>query len=359
MKNIAFILPNLNGGGAERVALNYLRQLHKAGYPVTLIVLEKTKDLLHLIPKDVIIVDLKKRSASRSVTVLIKTLRSIRPDIVFTTHSRIAGLLAPLKPILPNFVHIARMLNMPSLERQHSVYGLLRRILYARGFKSADLVIAQTEAMKDDASEVFKLNPEKVLILSNPLDTSFIEQCLLDVTNPFSSDELAIVASGRITSQKGFDILVKALSSVIEEYPSARLYILGEDHGEKENINVLVGDLGLSEKVTFLGLQSNPYRYYKYCKLFVLSSRWEGFPNALLENFYLNTPIVATRCVPVIEELISTGVNGEVADVDDSHGLGISIRKALKLDRKDIKNADYQGGNLEKIISDVEKLICP
>lgn len=350
MKKIIFILPSLNAGGAERVALNFLRQLNVCKYDITLVVLDKTTDLMHLVPKCIRVVDLETKSARRSFWQLLKVFRHFTPDVVFTTHSRISTILMLAKPFSPAFKHIARMQSTPSLEKKHLSYGAFRRWLYALGFLNADVVVAQSDAMKADAVGIFKLKPEKINVLPNPLDSKHINECLTGASSPFPSGQIIAVASGRLAYAKGYDVLLKALPAVVEKHPKLVLYILGKDNGEEVRLRKLVSELQLDQFVKFLGYQSNPYPYYRFCDLFILSSRWEGFPNVVLENIYMNTPIVATRCVPVVEELIVEGANGELCEVEDIGSLADAISDCLHLKRKSIRNSDYEGAKLETLL---------
>jgi glycosyltransferase involved in cell wall biosynthesis len=348
LKKILFIVPNLNAGGAERVALNYLRQLDLEEYLVSLVCFQKTEDLLSLIPPSVEIIDLKTCKATRSYLPLLNLLHKLRPDVVFTTHSRVAALLYFVKPFAPRFRHLARMLNSPGLEKRHAAYGFIRRKLFGLGFFSANVVIAQTEEMKEDGIKVFGLKEEKVQVLSNPLDIAFIDKCLDGTQSPFPSGKITAVASGRLAYQKGFDVLLSAVPAVLSEYPDFMLYIIGSDVGEEGNLRNLVKKLSLERCVTFLGFQSNPYRYYTFCDLFILSSRWEGFPNALLENYYLDTPIVSAECVPIVSKLVKDGVNGYVCDVEDEFDLSEKVLQCIKsIKRGSFKNDSYKSSRLE------------
>lgn len=356
MSKIYFILPHLNAGGAERVAINYIRQFDLDEYEVTLVVFEKTADLAPLIPECIELVDLRTRSTSKSAVALINLLRQREPDIVFTTHSRIATLLTFIRPLVPKFRHFARMQNTPSLEKKHRAYSELRRKLYAYGFRGADFVISQTEAMRDDGIDVFGIEPSKIKVLPNPIDEFYINKSVKGLQSPFSVAEVSAVASGRLNYQKGFDVLIAAIPKVLNSYPNFVLYILGNDDGEGGSLNRLVDELKLESHVKFLGFQSNPYLHYAFCNLFILSSRWEGFPNAFLENYYLNTPIVSTKCVPIISEMICEGVNGYLCEPDNAIELSEQIVQGLKLSRSTISNSLKHADTLQDMLLAVEQV---
>lgn len=350
LKKILFILPNLNGGGAERVAVNYLRQLDLKKYDITLILFDKTKDLLALIPEGVKIIDLETNSTKKSFFVLLKEFKKIKPDIVYTTHSRVSTLLMFIKPFVSKFKYIARMQSMPSLEKKYGQYGVISRYLFALGFKSADIVVAQTEAMRDDALKSFGLKKEKVKVMHNPLDKEYMKHSISNAVFHFNQDEISAIASGRIRQERGFDILFYAVEKVIQHYHNFHLYILGDDRGALDELMELRKRLKLENYITFEGFQENPYVYYSKCDLFILSSKWEGFPNTMLENYYLNTPIVATKCVPIVSELIEDGVNGytcEVGDIKDLYEKIIICIENIK--RRNIRNFEYSGSNFEEL----------
>ncbi len=119
------------------------------------------------------------------------------------------------------------------------------------------------------------------------------------------------------------------------------------DRIESLDQKLLIGRLGLHDYVALKGFIENPYIYYADCDLFILSSRREGFPNVLLENYYLNTPIVATMCVPIVEKLIVNGSNGYTCATDNEFDLSEKILKCLALKRCEILNKPYKGSRLD------------
>lgn len=354
MKKIIFILPNLNGGGAERVAVTYLRSLDYKKLTVILILLEKTEDLISLLPSQVNVININTYSTSKSLPSLIKAIRKIKPDVVFTTHSRTAFLVSLTSLFTPKFKHVARMQGSPWLEKKEKEYGVIKRFLYSVGFRTANVVIAQTSLMKAEGIKVFKIAEEKISILNNPIDKAYIDQAVRTDEKLFPDKEYSIVAAGRLSYEKGFDLLLQALPEVLKKTPNVKLHILGDDRGHGEVLHQMVESLELEKHVTFHGFVSNPYPFYDQCNLFALTSRHEGFPNAVLENFYLNTPVVSTNCVPIVGELIDDGVNGYLANVSDFEDIADSLNKAyMNLSKSNIKNPVYLGSELQPLIDEL------
>ena len=99
------------------------------------------------------------------------------------------------------------------------------------------------------------------------------------------------------------------------------------------------------EDVHCLGYKSNPYPYIKYADCFVLSSRWEGLPNVLIESLHLGTPVAAFKCVPVVERIVEQGINGFVATPENVDSLAGAMDKALLLGRI---SSSYSGASVEE-----------
>lgn len=351
MKKICFILPNLEGGGAERVLLNIIKMIDGTKNDLHLIVFDQRGPLLQKVPEKVTFHHLKTKGTKKSFIPLMKVLRKFSFDVIFTTHSRVIFLLSVIKIFIPNFILIARMQNMPSLEKKYNEYSIATMMLYAFGFRRADKVLAQTEEMRLDGIKYFKISPKKISVLLNPIDLDELSENGKKVPSAFGADSFHAVACGRLAYQKGFDVLLTAVSSVVSNNSNFILHILGKDHGELEKLKQQVKDLKLEKNVIFHGYIANPASYYLHCDLFILSSRFEGFPNAMLENYCLNTPIVATRCVPIVNRLVFDGVNGYTCKVDCSASLAKAIENGAQISRNDISNEAYVNQDVRNMLN--------
>jgi glycosyltransferase involved in cell wall biosynthesis len=100
------------------------------------------------------------------------------------------------------------------------------------------------------------------------------------------------VAVGRLVFVKGYDILIKSVPQLLQKYPDSQLWILGAGSAEAE-LKDLCNSYGLTQNVHFCGFQENPYNWLKYADLFVLSSKFEGLPNVLLEAIACGCPVIA------------------------------------------------------------------
>jgi glycosyltransferase involved in cell wall biosynthesis len=207
------------------------------------------------------------------------------------------------------------------------------KLLVENTYKKADIVIAQTDEMKNELSELHGLDLKKIVVLMNPIDKYTINQSIQNIKNPFDKEFVNVVAAGRIIEQKGFDILIQAFKKVLKQNASFRLYIIGEDVvGQKQILLDYINSNNLQENIFFLGFQNNPYKFFYFSDLYVLSSRWEGLPNTVLENLYLKKPIVATNCIKTMESLIENGKNGLIVDVENVDDLADAILSYKTID---------------------------
>ena len=342
---ILFFLPTLNGGGAERVTVNIINQLEKNKYEILLICLNKNGPLYKFVNKDISIIELNISKTIFSFFKLSKTINKFKPDIVFSSIFR--GHIALffslfLVRISPKI--ILRSPNSPKLLIERKELSFVMKKLLDFAYQKADKIIAQTPEMKEEIIKYHFIIPNKIEVFINPIDKNLINEKIKQIENPFDSSKINIVASGRILEQKGFDILIKSFKDVVKYNNLFTLFIIGEDViNEKKNLLKLIKSLDLEKNIYFLGFQENPYKYYYFCDLYVLSSRWEGLPNTILENLYLEKPIVATKCIPFMDKLLTDNENAILVDVENIKQLSNAIVNYKKIKpKKYTQNSDIE-----------------
>lgn len=326
-KKIIFFLPTLNGGGAERVTVNILKQLDREKYDIHLVLVTKVGEYLDLIPNDIAIHILNSRKTIYAILKLRKIIRILDADIVYSTLYRTHIVLAmSLLGIKNKPSTILRMPNSPKLVIENNEINLLTQAFLNIALKRATKIVAQTPQMKEEIAFYHKVSLSKIDIIINPLDKKLIDESTKNMINPFNTEYINVLASGRLMYQKGYDFLIESFKNVYRTNSHYRLFIIGGDYAnEQKSYESLVERLNLKGIVHFLGFQKNPYLYYKNCDLFVMSSRWEGLPNTILENLYLEKPIVATNCIPFMETLIEDGKNGFLVEVENKSMLANAI----------------------------------
>lgn len=345
-----FLLPNLSGGGAERVSVILANLLSARNHRVSLIIVQQKGELFDYLNESVELHVLKQKKTIFSLLSVRRKILSLDPDVVISnTHRMNVVTFFASRMHKKTYQLFLRLPNSPKAEIKYGEMSKHLNYVYKYVYQRADVVIAQTEEMKRQAREIFAVPEKKIRVLINPIDKRRINEMSENVSSPFS-DGINIVAAGRLTYAKGFDVLIKAFGKAEGQLPHATtLHIIGADKGEFAELKKLVESLGLSNKVIFHGFQSNPYQYFKYADLYVLSSRWEGLPNTLLENLYLEKPVVATRCVPMVSDLIQQGENGFLVDVEDEESLAAAIINYKRLKPKTYHlNSEEE---VEKILS--------
>lgn len=324
---ILFFIPKLNSGGAERTVINILRSIDKTLFNVSLVLTSSGGEYFNLIPSFVKVYNLRSSKTIFSILKLRNLILQLKPDILFSTliRSHIALDQALLGVSKRPYVVLRSPTSPKLLMLSHQKLNFIKRLLLQKAYNNADLILAQTPEMKNELEKYHKINEKKVQVFVNILDTNFIDASIINIKNPFNPKYINVVAAGRLSQEKGFDILIKSFKKVTEEDSSYFLNILGNDNGEKKKLEKLVTKLQLEKNIKFWGHQDNPYKFFYFSDLFVLSSRREGLPNAVLENLYLNKPIVATKCIPFMYELIKEGENGFLVNVDDYKQLSGAI----------------------------------
>lgn len=331
VRKIVFVVPRFDCGGAERVSVTFAKQLMRAGNQVEFVNIGNGAGAMRqwLDVYDIPFVCLNRRHVMWSWQPLWLYLRRERPTYVYSSWRHVSIVLLLLGYVLP-FRVIVREPTMPSnqLGRTGWKQRVLRKLM-RRFYKRAYRIIAQTPEMKQEIMEHYRVSTTKVCIILNPIDADLIRQ-QIQGENPFRTRGVNYLAVGNLTYAKAYDVLVQAFALVLQEQPEAHLYIVGRtDIAGADKIQNMAESC--EHHIHFEGFRSNPYVYMANCSVFVLSSRMEGCPNALLEACYLKKRVVATRCVPIVDQLVQDGVNGYLVGIDDSVALARALVKASEL----------------------------
>ncbi len=352
-KKIVFILPNLRQGGAERIVTNIINSLDSTQYDPILLLLEKDGYYLELLNSEVKVIDLKTTRIRNSIFKILKSLRRIQPDIVFSGYGEINALLSAFIPFFPKIKFVARETNVVS---QHVTRPAIK--FWYRFYSNYHKIVAQSQDMQEDLIENWGISPDKITRIANPVNIDFITQNK-EAFYPKEYEEFPdykkVVAIGNISYRKGFDNLLKVFAHLKNE-PIA-LFILGEGPQMEEFQNYKKNEN--LDKVHFFGKVDNPYPYLKNADLFVLSSRYEGFPNVLLEAGACGTYSLANNCPGGIDEIIIPHVNGEILDIENHKEFAQGIKNILpkNIDTNAIIESIQSRYDQPKIMEEYAKLL--
>lgn len=321
-----FALPDLGLGGAQVVAVRLAELLRDRGDRVVIATLGPVATDHVAIPDDVgrlvVAPTVGRRGVTGVVTKNIRRARSLRrslrewrPDVIvaFVDSTNLFMLLATRGLGIP--VVVSERVD----PREHSVapyQRLLRRVLYRR----ASALVVQTERVAEWARSVVR--PSRVRVIANPVP---LPTAVAKPRHPPT-----IVASGRLVEQKGFDLLIDALAML---GPGAlgdwQVEILGE--GEcREALQQRLSASGLEAHVTLVGQVGDVDAHLERASIFVLSSRFEGFPNALSEAMAWGVPSVSFDCPTGPRELLVDGITGRLVPPEDVAALSRAIGDLMR-----------------------------
>jgi len=361
-KKIMFVIDSLVEGGAEKVLVDLINHLDADKYVIFLVLFEKKGVNLSAVSDCVKIYDLKKKSRYsflRLVFQLTKLYKKIKPDSVlsFMAYSSLISILAKL---------LSRCrLNLVISVRSHLSTNLpdarcrrIKKFLYKKTFKYSNCIVVPSLGVKQDLVETYKLNSEKIKIIHNPINIDEID-CFKNLN--FGKDKLEkyILAVGRLEREKGYSYLLRAYSLICRRIEE-KLVILGTGE-DKAELKQLTEDLGILEKVLFLGFQKNPYKFMNGASLFVLSSLSESFALVIPEAMACGVPVISTDCPSGPREIITNGNNGILVPPANEKILAEAMLSLLR-DKNLRKQFSIEGKKrakdfrIEKILPQYEKL---
>lgn len=243
-------------------------------------------------------------------------IRRARPDVVlaFMDVSNIMTLLATLGLGIPVVVSER---NDPAQAPLGWVWRVLRHLTYP---EAASLVV-----LTDDTRNWFSpLVRRNVRVIPNP-----VLPPLGSPRDKASGDSSRkVIAVGRLSQEKGFDLLIVAFSHLASGFPDWNLEIWGEGP-HRFDLEALRDRLGLRGRVSFPGLTRSIYDQYPTADLFVLSSRTEGFPNALCEAMAHGLPVVATSCSGGVRDILRSGLDGLLVSPEDPEALSLALARFM------------------------------
>lgn len=331
-RHLAVVIPDLRGGGAERVMVILANHFAARGHKVDLVLGRAVGAYLGEVLPNVHVKELGVDRMAWGVLPLVRYIRDARPDAMLSAlnHVNMVALIARKLSGVRFRLVISERNSLDALEagwRSFLNFQLMRFL-----YPSADGVIAVTRAGAEELIGAFKLSRDKVFSIPNPLDISRITSLSAEpIQHPWfaSGAPPVILGVGRLVEQKDFATLIRAFGLLLEE-TSARLVILGEGplRGELQRH---IDNLGLGDYVHLAGFQENPYKWMARSKVFVLSSRYEGFPNVLAQALACGAQVVSTDCPTGPAEIIKDGVPGCLVPVGDPVAMMLAIREALRI----------------------------
>jgi glycosyltransferase involved in cell wall biosynthesis len=312
-KRIAIVTSGLGAGGAEQVIAQLASHWIASGQIVSIITFDRPGDLVfHKLPANAVLYRLGFANVIRRVVALRRVLRQHRPDLVLSFLTKI-NLIAALACIGVPVRLICCERNHPDRQHVHPLWNVALRIAYRR----ADVIVCQTEAVKRCFVPSLQ---DRLVTIPNPVPQAAGSRGKDGATR--------ICAVGRLTHQKGFDVLVGAFAAIAARHPRWTLDIWGQGP-DQAALEAQIATLGLQDRVVMRGLSARPRAWVEEAEVFVLSSRYEGFPNALGEAMAAGMPVVAAACEFGPADMIEDGVSGLLVPGEDRAALAAALERLI------------------------------
>lgn len=329
---IALLIPELNGGGAQRVVANLANVFAERGLRVDVVVARAEGPLLADLSPSVRLVDCSSRKIGQFLHRTTKYLRAERPRAMLTT-LRDANIVGPLARLLAGArtrVVVREANTLAQGQRRGGIRQAVLTGLMRTAYRSADHIVANSRATADDLVRFGLASAGAVQVIHNPLDIAEIRRAAAEpLDHPWfvCGSSPVILGVGRLVPQKDFTTFLQAVA-LVRRVRDVRAMILGDGPLRSELENE-VSRLGLQGSVQMPGFVKNPHRYFSRASVFALSSRWEGFGNVMVEALAVGTPVVATDCPGGPSEILAQGEFGELVLPGDAHALAEAIDRCL------------------------------
>jgi len=309
-RNIAIIIPNLNGGGAERTASKLSLYFSKNKFDKYIIVFDKNNIDYHY-EGNLISLNTKASHCLLGKIIVffrriykVKKLKRkyhIQSSISFLDSANIVNLLSKTEDKI-----ILSIRNFKS-KSSNSFYAKIHAFLIKIYYNKANALVAVSKSVKEDLIKNFGIDENKIKVIYNFYNTKKIKELSKkNIEEKYKKifNYPIIITMGRLKKQKGQWHLIRAFKKVKEKIPDFKLAILGQ--GKLEGyLKQLVKEMDLKKDVCFIGFQKNPFKFISKSTMFVFPSLYEGFPNALVEAMACGIPVISSDCSSGPREILA------------------------------------------------------
>ncbi|SJM91353.1 putative Glycosyl transferase, group 1 [Crenothrix polyspora] len=332
-KKISLFLPNLTGGGAERISVNLANELIKRGYSVDMVLLTAEGPCLALLNSEVRVINFKIKHAREGLLPLVRYFREAKP------HSMIACMwpLTVLAVAASKFPGVSTRIVVAehnTWSRSQADYSpLLRQIIRTTMylfFPGSQGIVAVSNGAADDLANFAGIKRKSITMIYNPVSnpqTLDVHEDKDSKLTSWKTAEFRILNVGSLKTQKNQELLLRAFSILLKR-TNAHLLILGDGH-LRQKLEKIIAELGIKDNVSMPGFADDPRFYYQHASLFALSSDWEGLPTVLIEALEAGTPIVSTDCPSGPREILNGGQLGKLVPLGDADALASAMYESL------------------------------
>jgi glycosyltransferase involved in cell wall biosynthesis len=344
-QRVLFAIDEMSGGGSQRQILGILKHLNRQNFEPELYVVSDHGELLSEVPADVPIHIFERRHSApigrlpgsgfrARARDLAKLLDERQIQLIYdrTYHTTLITGAATRKRPTPR---ISVIVTDPKLDFDTNPerFRRIKRRLLRNAYRDADVVAAVSEGVRTAAAAYHRIPLDRIETVYNFFDVDQIDRLSrqeLPGQQARDKNVFGVAAAGRLHRQKGFDVLIAAAREVVHEYGHQQfsLVILGTGESRSQ-LEQQLREARLEAHVQLAGFQINPLPIYRDSDLFVLSSRYEGMPNALVEAMLCEVPVISTDCPSGPSEILQGGQLGGLVPVEDASALAAAIDDAI------------------------------
>lgn len=327
---VLFLIHSLSSGGAERATANLANHWASNGWQVTIVTLGRQESDFYRLHPGVRRISLgvtgESKHVCRAAWNNLRRVRAVRAALRRTSPQVAVGMMTTANVLLAIAARGMRGLICIGREQIHPPMMPLDRlwhVLRQHSYGQLDAVVALTT----ESAEWLRThtNSKRVVVIPNGIPWPLPRQSPVLLVDRFvAGDRRLLLAVGRLDQQKGFDMLIRAFSRHAHDHPCWDLVILGEGP-LRGALEAQILDLGLTERVLLPGRAGNVGDWYDRADLYVLSSRFEGFPNTLVEAMASGLPAVSFDCDTGPRAIIRSGVDGVLVQQEDVRALSDAL----------------------------------
>jgi glycosyltransferase involved in cell wall biosynthesis len=331
--HVCFVLPSLNGGGAERAAVKVINALDPSRFRRSLYMFRREGRYLEDVASDVEMVAAPRDDRWSRIRELSRYFRTAQPDVAvsflsyFSTFAAAAlsrrspHVIVNLQTPMSAFLRDGDYQWRAPLKRR--VFQLAVRMMYPR----AAAVVATSRGVAADLTDTFRVAAARIVVIPNPIDLAEIDALSREPVAELREDgPPVIIAAGRLAEAKNYPLLIESLCILRRDH-QFRAFILGE--GELEgDIRRAIADAHLDADVRLCGFQPNPWKFMARADVFALTSHYEGFGNVIVEAMACGCPVVATAS-PGTTEIIERGKTGLIVDRHEPEAFARALAELL------------------------------
>ncbi len=330
IKKIIIYLPNLKGGGAEKVYLNLANHWVSQGINVVFLLNKKEGDYLQFVNKKIKIIDLKINRIRQGFLKLPFIFKKEKASICIAAMWPLTSIVIILfrlffiktKLIVSDHVNLEK-----SILKETSINLNLFKFILKITYPFADGIICVSKGVKSQICKITNIKSNKIKVIYNPIikDEKFDNLFNLKKFKKFSKK--TVLSVGTLKEQKNHKFLINVFSK-IDKNIDAQLIILGSGP-LKNKLNNLIKNLNETKRIFIIDFDTNVLEYYLKSHIFVLSSEWEGFGNVIVEAMYCGLDVISSNCDYGPEEILENGKYGAIYRKNNENELLTELNKLI------------------------------